>query len=213
MMLLMLALIGNRWKAVKCSHTSSIGRELKIRTREELIDFVNHRNKVKYVFFWGHQETGGQVTKSCFSQWYDSKFEEEENEFITAEHYMMYHKAKLFGDDSACQKVLSSGSPGEAKAVGREVLGFEQELWNEERFKIVVNANLAKFSQNSELRQFLLNTGNRVLVEASPVDKIWGIGLAQDNPASEDPNAWKGLNLLGFALMEVRDQLIKQVGA
>ena len=120
---------------------------------------------------------------------------------------MMYHKAKLFGDNQACERVLGASNPGEAKAIGREVIGFNQELWNEKRFEIVVNANLAKFSQNKELSQFLLSTGNRVLVEASPVDKIWGIGLSQDNPASGNPNTWKGMNLLGFALMEVRDQL------
>lgn len=186
---------------------------MKISTREELADFVNHGNKVKYVFFWGHQEKAGQVTKSCFSQWYDSKFEVDGNEFITAEHYMMYHKAKLFGDYRACKKILLAGNPGEAKAIGREVLGFKQDLWDEKRLEIVVNANLAKFSQNSKLKEFLLNTGNRVIVEASPVDKVWGIGLAQDNPASENPNTWRGLNLLGFALMEVREQLAVQEGA
>ena len=185
---------------------------MKIRTKKELINFVNYGNKVKYIFFWGHQEKVGQVTKSCFSQWYDSKFEEDGKEFITAEHYMMYHKAKLFGDYKASEKVLTATNPGEAKAVGREVLGFVQELWNEKRFEIVVNANLAKFSQNSELKEFLLNTGNRALVEASPLDKIWGIGLAQDNPAAENPNRWKGLNLLGFALMEVRDRLAHSAG-
>jgi hypothetical protein len=197
----------------KCRNYRLRQDNLNIRTREELVDFVNHGNKVKYVFFWGHQEKDGQVTKSCFSQWYDSKFEEDGNEFITAEHYMMYHKAKLFGDNKAYEKVLSASNPGEAKAVGREVLGFEQELWDEKRFEIVVKANLSKFSQNPELKEFLLNTGNRVLVEASPVDKIWGIGLAQDNSASENPNTWKGLNLLGFALMEVREQLARQADA
>lgn len=180
---------------------------MKIRTRDDLIDFVNHGNKVEYIFFWGHQEKGSQITKSCFSQWYDSKFEEDGNEFISAEHYMMYHKAKLFGDKKACEKVLCASNPREAKAVGREVIGFEEKVWDEKRFEIVVNANLAKFTQNSELKEFLLNTGNRILVEASPVDKIWGIGLAQDNPASETPNTWKGLNLLGFALMEVREMI------
>ena len=183
---------------------------MKIRTRDQLVDFVNHGHKVKYVFFWGHQEKGSQVSKSSFSQWYDCTFEDDGNKFISAEHYMMYHKAKLFGDGKACEKVLLASNPGEAKAIGREVLGFNQKIWDEKRFEIVVNANFAKFSQNSELQEFLLNTGNRVLVEASPVDKIWGIGLAQDNPASENPNAWKGLNLLGFALMEVRDQLSNQ---
>ena len=186
---------------------------MKIRTKETLIDALARGNTLKYIFFWGHQEKGGQVTKSCFSQWYDSPFEEEGHEFLTAEHYMMFHKAKLFGDSRACERVLAARSPGEAKAVGREVVGFEQSLWNEKRFEIVVKANLAKFSQNPALAAFLLNTGNRVLVEASPVDTIWGIGLAQDNPAAEDPNTWKGLNLLGFALMEVREQLNNQQDA
>ncbi len=186
---------------------------MKIRTRDQLTDFVNHGNKMKYVFFWGHQEKGSDVTKSCFSQWYERKFEEDGNEFITAEHYMMYHKAKLFGDREASERILLASNPGEAKAIGREVLGFNQSLWDDKRFEVVVNANLAKFSQDYEMQEFLLQTGNRVLVEASPVDKIWGIGLAQDNPASENPNTWKGLNLLGFALMEVRDLLTNQKGA
>ena len=162
---------------------------------------------MKYIFFWGHQEKGSEVSKSCFSQWYESAFEEDGNRFITAEHYMMYHKAKLFGDHNACNKVLHASNPGEAKAIGRGVQGFNQELWEENKFDIVVKANFVKFSQNSELKNFLINTGTRVLVEASPVDKIWGIGLAQDNSASENPNTWKGLNLLGFALMDVREQL------
>ncbi len=180
---------------------------MKIRTKEDLIDFVARGNKVKYVCFWGHQERDGQVTKSCFSQWYNSMFKENGNEFLTAEHYMMYHKAKLFDDEHACQRILSATTPGEAKAIGREVVGFNQAVWDEKRFEIVVRANAAKFSQNSELKAFLLNTGSRVLVEASPVDAIWGIGLAQDDPATETPATWRGLNLLGFALMEVREQL------
>jgi len=178
-----------------------------IRTKDELVALIDGGEKPKYIFFWGHQEKGQQVTKSCFSQWYEAKFHEGEHEFLTAEHYMMYQKAKLFGDDKACEKVLAAVTPGEAKAVGREVLGFDQKLWEEKRFGIVVDANLAKFSQNPTLKAFLLGTGSRILVEASPVDKIWGIGLAQDNPAAENPKQWKGLNLLGFALMEVRQQL------
>ncbi|GAB1096669.1 NADAR family protein [Shewanella algae] len=184
---------------------------MKIRTREQLVDFVDQGNKVKYIFFWGHQEKGEQISKSCFSQWYDAKFEEEGNVFITAEHYMMYHKARLFGDDIACERILLATNPGAAKAIGREVVGFNQEVWDERRFEIVLNANLAKFAQHTELKSFLLNTGNRILVEASPVDKVWGIGLAQDHPESEIPRRWKGLNLLGFALMEVRDRLRKDL--
>ncbi|SFM37159.1 NADAR family protein [Marinobacter zhejiangensis] len=183
---------------------------MKIRTKDQLIDFVNHGNEAKYVFFWGHQESGQQVSKSCFSQWYDASFLEDGNRFLTAEHYMMYHKARLFGDNEACNNVLLASNPGEAKAIGREVRGFSQTIWDDNRFDIVVNANLAKFAQNTDLKAFLLGTGSRVLVEASPVDRIWGIGLAQDNPAAQNPNTWKGLNLLGFALMEVRDRLSGQ---
>jgi len=180
-----------------------------IRSTEQLIEFISLGHKVKYVFFWGHLEKDSVVSKSCFSQWYDSAFEEDGNRYLTAEHYMMYHKARLFGDNAASQKVLLATKPGEVKAIGREVPGFNQNLWEQHRFEIVVKANLAKFSQNKVLAEFLLNTGDRILVEASPVDKIWGIGLAQDNPASENPNNWKGPNLLGFALMEVRSLLSK----
>ncbi|KZN66462.1 hypothetical protein N473_08710 [Pseudoalteromonas luteoviolacea CPMOR-1] len=181
---------------------------MKIRTREELVDHLKAGNQVKHLFFWGHQERSGHVTKSCFSQWYESKFEENGYLFATAEHYMMYHKAKLFDDNEACERVLSAKTPGAAKAIGREVRGFEQKVWESKRFGIVVNANLAKFSQNPALKAFLINTRDRILVEASPVDKIWGVGLAQDDPRIEDVYSWQGLNLLGFALMEVREKLI-----
>ena len=83
----------------------------------------------------------------------------------------------------------------------------KDEVWNAHRFDIVCRANFAKFSQHADLKAFLLQTGNRILVEASPVDSIWGIGLAQDDPHAENPLQWQGLNLLGFALMKVRDQM------
>lgn len=180
---------------------------MNIRSRDELIDHLNHGNAVKYVFFWGHQKPESGVSKSCFSQWYVSPFVEGDNEFPTAEHYMMAKKAELFGDDDAKSRILACKTPGEAKKLGRNVVGFNEDVWLKHRFEIVVSANFAKFSQNPELKEFLLNTGDRVLVEASPVDKIWGIGLAADDPSAADPYKWQGLNLLGFALMCVRDQL------
>lgn len=180
---------------------------MNIRSREELVDYVNHGNKVKYVFFWGHKKSNDSISKSCFSQWYESPFKCESDTFHTAEHYMMYQKAILFGDTEASQRLLTAADAGKAKAIGREVRGFDDAKWKAHRFNIVVTANIAKFSQNQELQQFLISTGNQVLVEASPVDKIWGIGLAEDSPDCENPNHWKGSNLLGFALMEVRDQL------
>lgn len=180
---------------------------MKITTREELIKYVNRGKKVKYLFFWGHTNKGQAVNKACFSQWYSSPFTEGGNRFATAEHYMMFGKAKLFGDAEAMEKALNAKNPGAVKAVGRSVRGFDQAVWNENKFDLVVNANLAKFGSNNDLKDFLISTGKRVLVEASPVDKVWGIGLAQDDEAASNPNRWKGENLLGFALMEVREQL------
>ena len=182
---------------------------MKIRSKQELVDLVDSGERVKFVFFWGHKNTTANVTKSCLSQWFNSPFDVDGNAFQTAEHYMMYEKAKLFGDSAAAGKVLLASSPGEAKSIGREVLEFDQSVWEDVRFEIVVAANLAKFGGSPELKKFLLNTGNRVLVEASPVDKIWGIGMSADDPMSENPNEWLGQNLLGFALMEVRDLLAR----
>jgi ribA/ribD-fused uncharacterized protein len=182
---------------------------VKIRSKQDLISCLNAGNKVKYVFFWGHQKPTVGVTKSCFSQWYESPFEANGNSFQTAEHFMMYEKAMLFGDNIAAERILATSNPGEAKAIGREVIGFEQPAWEAQRFEIVVSANVAKFGGAPELKEFLLKTGNRVLVEASPVDRIWGIGLAVDDSLCENPNKWKGENLLGFALMEARDLLVQ----
>jgi len=127
--------------------------------------------------------------------------------YPTAEHYMMAEKARLFEDNSTREKILSAGHPRAAKQLGREVRDFNEEIWAQHRYAIVVRGNEAKFAQNDELKLFLLNTKNRILVEASPVDRIWGIGLAADDPHVENPENWKGLNLLGFALMQVRAQL------
>lgn len=182
---------------------------MKIRSREELAEYINHGNTVKYVFFWGHRKPELGVSKSCFSQWYEASFECDGIRFMTAEHYMMYHKALRFNDYDAAKKVLTATNPGEAKAIGREVKSFDQAKWEACRFEIVVAGNLAKFSCNPELKEFLIGTDAHILVEASPVDKIWGIGLAEDDPACENPNLWKGANLLGFALMEARDRLLQ----
>jgi len=128
-------------------------------------------------------------------------------EYATAEHYMMAEKTRLFGDHEARERVLRARTPGEAKSLGRSVRGFDEVTWVRERERIVVAANIAKFGQHPDLADVLLRTGDCVLVEASPVDRIWGIGLAQDDPNAHNPLAWQGLNLLGFALMSVRDAL------
>ncbi len=178
-----------------------------MKTRLELLDHLNHGNSVKYLYFWGHQpQRDGSIGKSCFSQWFEAAFDVDGVSYATAEHYMMSEKARLF-DGSATAAIVASVHPGEAKKLGRQIRNFDQAVWEAQRFEIVVRGNLAKFSQHELLKQYLLGTGDRVLVEASPRDRIWGIGLAESDPAAQNPYDWKGLNLLGFALMAVREQL------
>ncbi|WMD18173.1 NADAR family protein [Achromobacter seleniivolatilans] len=174
---------------------------------DELRRRYNTGAKLKYVYFWGHQASKHGVTASCFSQWYGAPFEVDSQRYPSAEHYMMAEKARLFGDETTRALVFKAPNPGAAKALGRQVLGFKENVWLAERYNIVVRANQAKFGQNPELRDFLAQTGKRVIVEASPVDRIWGIGMAQDDEHIANPNLWRGLNLLGFALMQVRDEL------
>jgi ribA/ribD-fused uncharacterized protein len=120
----------------------------------------------------------------------------------------MAEKARRFDDSLVLERIVQARTPGEAKKLGRSVRGFSDDAWEKHRSSIVVQANIAKFGQNPALREFLLATGNRVLVEASPRDRIWGIGLSAANPKSQDPSQWRGMNLLGFALMTAREHLV-----
>lgn len=180
------------------------------RDRESLIEAVRLGAAPKFLFFWGHRPLpGGEVGKPCLSQWADAPFTVDDLEYPTAEHFMMAEKARLFGDDAAVERILRATSPGAAKRLGRGVRSFEQARWEAARFEIVVRGNVAKFGQSPLLREFLLGTAGRVLVEASPVDRIWGIGLAASDARAAHPDQWLGLNLLGFALMEARLRLSK----
>lgn len=109
------------------------------------------------------------------------------------------------------QRILNAKSPAEAKKLGRAVRGYDEAVWQEKRLEIVKKGNFLKFSQNEELKAYLINTNSRILVEASPEDPIWGIGMASDHQDALYPEKWKGLNLLGFVLMEVRDELINEL--
>ncbi len=120
----------------------------------------------------------------------------------------MASKARLFGDHRTLAKILVSAEPKDAKALGRMVIGFDSALWEAHGYDFVVEANLAKFGQNPDLKSYLISTHPKVLVEASPVDPVWGIGLASDDVRAQDPTQWLGRNLLGFALMETRQQLM-----
>ncbi len=173
-----------------------------------LLDRMSRGERVEFLFFWGHRpERDGRVGPGCLSQWWPSAFEVDGRVFATAEHYMMWHKASLFGDEAAAERVLAAGDPRQAKELGRGVRGFDQRRWEASRSEIVLAGSVAKFGQHPALRRFLLDTGDRVLVEASPVDRVWGIGLAKDHPDTADPARWRGLNLLGFALTRARAAL------
>lgn len=172
------------------------------------IDSILRSEHNDYLFFWGHQPSkDGSIIKTCMSQWWPAAFEENGFVYQTAEHYMMAGKAKLFNDRVIFEKILSKSSPKEVKDLGRQIQHFDPAVWDAHKYSIVKQGNYLKFSQNERLTDFLVQTGTKVLVEASPVDPVWGIGLAEDNATAQDPAQWKGENLLGFALMEVRDEL------
>ncbi|MEW2378792.1 NADAR family protein [Micromonospora sp. NPDC047812] len=178
------------------------------RSVAELVAAVHAGEKIRYLHFWGHRpQRDGSVGPGCLSQWWPAPFTDGERTYATAEHWMMWHKAMLFGDAPAADRILAAGHPQRAKSIGRQVRGFDQVTWEARRHDIVVAGSVAKFGQHDDLRAFLLGTGERVLVEASPLDRVWGIGLAADDPRADDPARWQGANLLGFALMAARDAL------
>lgn len=166
------------------------------------------KKELNYTMFWGHQPApDGSITKSCFSQWWKSEFRSSITTYCCMEQYMMAKKAELFGDEEIRQQILQCGEPKQIKALGRKVRNFDEEVWNEVKYSIVLNGNYHKFTQNKELREFLLSTGDNIIAEASPYDGIWGIRMKQTDKDSLNPLKWKGENLLGFALMEVRDEI------
>jgi ribA/ribD-fused uncharacterized protein len=167
----------------------------------------------KLLLFWGHTpRADGTLGPSCLSQWWPSPFTVDGVEYATAEHWMMAAKARLFGDEEAERAAVAAGHPSQAKKAGRLVRDFDDAVWERERYGIVVEGSVHKFGQDAGLRGFLLATGERLLVEASPMDRIWGIGLAADDERAQDPARWRGLNLLGRALVEARERLRAEDG-
>jgi ribA/ribD-fused uncharacterized protein len=151
-------------------------------------------------FFWSGS--------SVFSQWYKSSFVDIDGQkYTSAEQYMMSEKAKLFGDDDTRTKILRNNNPKVCKTLGRKVAGFNEKIWEDNRELIVLNASLLKYGQNPELKDALLSTGDKCIVEASPYDKIWGIGIRESHTDATNPQRWKGLNLLGKALILTREKL------
>lgn len=152
-----------------------------------------------FVLFW--------KPPAVFSQWTAATFEVDGVSYGCTEQFMMAEKARLFGDEAVRARILATTSARQQKALGRQVAGYIDETWERERFAIVVRGNEAKFSQNPAMLQVLLATGDKTLVEASPYDRIWGIGRGPDDPKALEPAEWRGLNLLGKALESVRQTL------
>ena len=157
--------------------------------------------KEKFVFFWKE--------RSPFSQWHRCDFIINGIRFNCAEQYMMYQKAILFGDEQAAERILKANHPRKQKALGRQIRGYREDIWKANRETIVYDANYAKFIQNPDLKRTLLDTAGRTLVEASPVDRIWGIGLDKNHPDAKNREKWRGLNLLGEILTKLRDDLLQ----
>ena len=163
---------------------------------------------LNYIFFWGHTNKSSRPTgEFVLSQWYPSPFAVSGIVYKTAAHWMMARKALLFGDRDTFKKILVAERPEEVRALSQYIKGFDELKWVEWRYEIVKEGNFHKFNQNKKLRAYLLNTGDSILVETNPVDEVWGIGLTPDSKFLKNPYAWNGLNLLGFALMEVREYL------
>ena len=153
----------------------------------------------EFEFFW--------ETESPFSQWHKCEFFADGLRFVAAEQYMMFHKAMLFGDRETAMQIMSTNDVRKHKELGRKVKNFNDGIWALHRRRIVYEANKYKFTQNPWLFEHLIRTGDKILVEASPYDKIWGVGMAADNADITDPTKWLGKNYLGFILTMLREDL------
>lgn len=149
-------------------------------------------------------------TKNPFSNWHPAKFTEGNVEYWCSEQYMMAGKALFFGDVERYKLVMTAKEQPRIKSLGRSVTPYDDRKWSEVRASIVLKANLLKFSQNDKLKEILLGTGNKILVEASPYDDIWGIAMGEEEKGIENPHNWRGQNLLGFTLMATRALLRKE---
>lgn len=174
----------------------------------ELKSAIDHQQPPDFIFFWGARAKGTGVTKACLSNWYRCDIVYEGHTFSNSEQLMMYFKAQLFKDLKTADRIKAETDPKAVKALGRQVMGFNNAIWEARRFDIMVRVNHLKFNQNAKLKTFLtVGTVDAVLVEASPFDRIWGIGMKDTEYGVQDPTMWKGHNLLGFALMAVRKAL------
>lgn len=177
-------------------------------TREALEQRAAAGETPEMLFFWRNSpDRNGGLGKGCLSQWWEAEFTHQGQVYCCMEQMMMASKARLFGDEEVLAEILACSDPALIKKLGRKVRNFDDAAWDEWKFTFIVQGNISKFTADAEMRDFLLSTGDCVLVEASPYDCIWGIGMTEDNPQASDPRQWRGKNLLGFALMQARDEI------
>jgi ribA/ribD-fused uncharacterized protein len=144
---------------------------------------------------------------SPFSQWTPCTFEVDGVTYNCAEQFMMAEKARVFKDEEARELILKETSPKKQKAIGRKVKNYDNDVWEKERYEVVKKGNFHKFTQNEEMKKALLDTADKTIAEASPFDRIWGIGLGKTHKDAYDMTKWRGRNLLGKILMDIRDEL------
>lgn len=167
-------------------------------------------NNTNIIGFWKPREQG----YGFMSQWFVSPFVDDNNtQFRSAEHYMMYHKARVFsqhheGNEALMQRILEEKKPSKTYYLGKRVVGFDQAEWDKHKFNVICKGNMLKFTQNQELRAKLLSTRGHLVAEASPKDTTYGVGFAVTDPEFQNPALWTGRNLLGMALMLTRDALL-----
>lgn len=158
----------------------------------------------RFVFFWGHTSDDDYC---FFSNWSEYPVWADDFIFPTAEHFLMHSKAMMMGDTAAALAIMKAKTPKEAKALGRRVKNFNEKLWNSKREEVMVDGLKRKIAWTTSIHGSLQSTGDRIIAEASPYDRIWGIGISKDNPRALYMSAWPGTNLLGKAWMRVRDEL------
>lgn len=183
-----------------------------IYSREELERLENEGQHFNYLLFYGHQKEGDLITKSCLSNWWEQPFVVDGITYPHNEQFIMAEKARLFGDDQKLKQILATANQGACKRFGRQVVGFDSEVWDKNVFDIAVRGSYAKFSQNEDLKAFLLSTGDSIIIEAAPRDRKWGIGLSEHDQRAHYAQLWRGDNLQGFSLMKVRDLIRENEG-
>lgn len=174
---------------------------------EDIIALRKRSKEEEFTYLFFSRPTpseNGRPGEGALSTRWVAPFQIGDQEYPTVDHFMMYSKAMLFGDEESAEKILATESPDRVQELGRQVKDFDSELWREHRFAIALRGNLAKFSQNEDLKEYIFSTGEAIFIATSASELVWGIGLSEEQARQTSPINWKGLNLLGFALVRTR---------